>query len=119
MFELPPAPRMSGAVLRSVVAATGAEPVRRAIAAIMRKDLGIEAARALPASAREEIALHALPTRARDRHEHHDAALGPPRPPSALVDSRAYAGRYRRGAATRCSPRHARRSRLRGRARAA
>ncbi|HJL16341.1 MAG TPA: hypothetical protein RMH99_11830, partial [Sandaracinaceae bacterium LLY-WYZ-13_1] len=81
MFELPPAPRMSGAVLRSVVAAAGAEPVRRTLLALMRKELGIEAALALPAAEREPLPLDVRAIRARDRYERGDASLPPPGPP--------------------------------------
>ncbi|MEC7518687.1 MAG: amidase [Myxococcota bacterium] len=94
MFELPPAPRLSGAVLRSVVKAAGAEPVRRALAALMRKDLGIEAAFALPASAREAQPLHARPLRARDRYERRDLGLPIPGGSDALPSAEAWQARY-------------------------
>ncbi len=94
MFELPPAPRMSGGLLRSVVKATGAEPVRRALAAFMRKDLGIEAALALPASTRGEMPLSARVLRARDRHEHDSAELGEPDAPTAIPSAATWQARY-------------------------
>ncbi|MFK7988407.1 MAG: amidase [Sandaracinaceae bacterium] len=100
MFELPAAPRLTGAVLRSVVAATSAEPVRRALAAFMRKDLGIEAARALPASQRGEIAPHIRPMKARDRHSTVDGGLEAPTSPTAIGDARSWQAKYRDGSAT-------------------
>ena len=99
MFELPPAPRMTGAVLRSVVAATRAQPVRRALARFMRKDLGIAAARALPAAWREPQPLDARPRRARDRYARNDAALGVPTPSAVLCSSQTWQARYRDGSA--------------------
>ena len=97
MFELPPAPRMSGTVLRSVVAATAAEPVRRAIVALMRKDLGIEAARALPTACREELPLHSRPVRARDRYDRPSAELALPESSAHLPNAAAWQARYRDG----------------------
>ena len=99
MFELPPAPRLSGPVLRSVIAATAADPVRRALAAIMRKELGLEAALALPAAARDALPLHARPIRARDRRERAPAELAAPEPSSLLPSARGWQERYRSGEA--------------------
>ena len=99
MIELPPAPRMTGSVLRTVVAATRAEPVRRALTAFMRKDLGIEAARALPATWREEQPLDALPLRARDRYTRDDAELGAPESSPTLPSALGWQERYRAGTA--------------------
>lgn len=88
---------MSGGLLRSVVAATGAEPVRRALAAIMRKELGIDAALALPASTRARLplsvaALAARPPRARPSEE-----LGEPAAPTALPSAASWHARYAAG----------------------
>lgn len=99
MFELPPAPRLSGAVLRSIVKATGAEPVRRTLATLMRKDLGITAALALPAGARDAQPLHARPLRARDRYERSDAGLTPPEGVDALPSAAGWQARYEKGEA--------------------
>jgi len=94
MFELPPAPRMSGGLLRSVVASTAAEPIRRALASVMRKDLGIRAALDLPASSRAEMPLSSRVLRARDRHEHASAELGAPPAPSAIASAAVWEARY-------------------------
>lgn len=100
MFELPPAPRLSGPVLRSVVAATSAEPVRRALAALMRKELGFEAALALPASKRDALPLSVRPIRARDRREQPAPELDAPEPSSILPSAQAWQKRYRAGETT-------------------
>lgn len=100
MFQLPTAPRISGGLLRSVVRATRAEPVRRTLAALMRKDLGIDAALALPASAREEQPLSPLPLRARDAHPHDSAGLDLPAPPEALASAATWHARYESGQTT-------------------
>lgn len=94
MFELPPAPRMSGGLLRSVVAATAAEPVRRTLAALMRKDLGINAAIALPASMRAAQPLSVLPLRARDRSDRASQNLGPPDARRAIPSAADWHARY-------------------------
>ncbi|HEY8430775.1 MAG TPA: amidase, partial [Sandaracinaceae bacterium] len=97
MFELPPAPRLTGPVLRSVVAAAAAEPVRRALAALMRKDLGIEAALALPASLRDALPLSVRPMRARPKHERPSEDLPLPAASSILPSAAVWQERYRRG----------------------
>lgn len=97
MFELPPAPRLTGPVLRSVVAAAAAEPVRRALAALMRKDLGIEAALALPASLRDALPLSVRPMRARPKHERPSEDLPLPAASSILPSAAVWQEHYRRG----------------------
>lgn len=99
MFELPPAPRLSGPVLRSIVAATGADPVRRAISALMRKELGIEAALALPASLRDAMPLSVRPVRARARHDRPSQELSLPASSEILPSSAGWQARFRAGAA--------------------
>jgi len=100
MFQLPTAPRISGGLLRSVVRATRAEPVRRTLASLMRKDLGIDAALALPASVREEQPLSPLPLRARDAHPRESAELDLPAPPEALASAATWHARYESGETT-------------------
>src|SRR5689334_15652008 len=97
MFQLPPAPRLSGAILRSVVAAASADPVRRTLAALMRKELGIEALLALPASLRSAQPLSSLPRAARTEHARSSANLDLPRPSKALENSAVWSARYRDG----------------------
>ncbi len=100
MFELPPAPRLSGPVLRSVVAATAADPVRRAISHLMRKELGIEAALALPAALRQPQPLSVRPVRARDRHVRSSQELPLPVSSAILPNAAAWQERYRDRRAT-------------------
>lgn len=97
MFELPPAPRLSGPVLRSVVAATAAEPVRRTLAALMRKELGFDDALALPESARDALPLNVRPVSARERREEPTAELDTPSPSKILPNAAAWQERYRSG----------------------
>ena len=99
MFELPPAPRMTGAVLRSIVAAASAEPVRRGLATFMRKDLGIDAARALSGE-REEIPLHCRPLLAREPRERESQELELPATSAVLPGARGWQDRYRDGSTT-------------------
>jgi Asp-tRNA(Asn)/Glu-tRNA(Gln) amidotransferase A subunit family amidase len=96
MFELPPAPRLSGPVLRSVVAATSAEPVRRALTAVMRKDLGMEAMLALGSELRRPMPLNAKPLRARADHTRPSAELALPKASSILVSAAQYHERYKK-----------------------
>lgn len=100
MFELPPAPRMSGGLLQSVVAATGASPVRHALAAVMRKDLGIEAALALPASLRGRLPLSSRPLRARNRYERCALDLPLPEAPTPIASVARWEEIYRSKKAT-------------------
>ncbi|MCZ7686056.1 MAG: amidase family protein [Sandaracinaceae bacterium] len=99
MFELPPAPRLTGAVLRSVVAATSAEPVRRAVVALMRRELGMEAALALPASQRDALPLSVRPVAARPHHERPSEDLPIPEPSPILPSAAVFQARYRDGLA--------------------
>jgi aspartyl-tRNA(Asn)/glutamyl-tRNA(Gln) amidotransferase subunit A len=100
MFELPPAPRLSGALLRSIVAATAAEPVRRAASTLMRKDLGIDAALALAASERDPLPLSVRPRRARALHARATEGLPLPGPSSILPSALAWQARFRSGEVT-------------------
>lgn len=97
MFDLPPAPRMSGGLLRSVVAAASAQPVRRTLAALMRKDLGIAAALALPAAMRGPQPLSVRPLRARDRHERASQDLGAPEATGAIPTAARWHSVYESG----------------------
>src|SRR5688572_1275807 len=96
MFELPPAPRLSGPVLRSIIAATSAEPVRRALTAVMRKDLGMEAMVALPSALRQPLPLNARPLRARADQSRPSAELPLPRSSPILPSAAEYHERYRK-----------------------
>ncbi|UJR82653.1 amidase [Sandaracinus amylolyticus] len=64
-MKLPPPPRISGRALRALVRSTDADPVRHVVAALMRRDLKIDGLRALPASVRGPMPLHARPVQAR------------------------------------------------------
>ncbi|MGF1467737.1 MAG: amidase [Sandaracinaceae bacterium] len=97
MFSLPPSPRLSGPVLRSAVAAASADPVRRALAAMLRRDLGIDEALALPAALRDAQPLHARPTRARSGSTRRSSTLGEPAPPTALASAASWTAAYREG----------------------
>ena len=94
MFELPPAPRLTGPVLRSVVAATAAEPVRRAASMLMRKELGMEAVARAPGGAEAGPAPRLKPLRARDRHLRASDELPPPSSSSILPSATAWQARF-------------------------
>ncbi len=100
MFKLPAAPRLTGSVLRSVVAAARSEPVRRALVALMRKDLGIEAALALDPSLRGRQPLDARPVRARAERAPVRGDLPLPSADGAIPTARAWAAAYREGRVT-------------------
>jgi len=55
-------------VLRGIVRATERESVRKVIGGLMRKDLGVDEARALPQDARAALPLSARPWQARGTH---------------------------------------------------
>ncbi|MGE0788443.1 MAG: amidase [Sandaracinaceae bacterium] len=93
MFKLPPAPRLTGSVLRSVVGAAKSEAIRRPIVALMRKDLGIDAAFALPASMRGPQPLDVIPTRARAPRAR-GGSLDLPAVPSAIASARAWTSAF-------------------------
>lgn len=67
-MKLPPPPRLSGAVLRGIVRATERDSVRRVLGGLMRKDLGVDDALALPQDARDVLPLSARPWQARAAH---------------------------------------------------
>ncbi len=67
-MKLPPPPRLTGRALRAVVRATDADPVRRLLGSLLRTDLGLDAARALPESARGSLPLSSRPEQARRAH---------------------------------------------------
>ncbi len=95
-MKLPPPPRLSGRTLRTIVRATEAGSVRRAVGSLVRADLGIPAALALPASARGDLPLHARPTQARASHPRPSEELPLPssprkHTPTAAMLSAAYA----------------------------
>jgi Asp-tRNA(Asn)/Glu-tRNA(Gln) amidotransferase A subunit family amidase len=97
MFEMPPPPRLSGTVLRSLIAATAAEPVRRGLIALMRKDLGMDAMSALPAALRQSLPLNARPLRARrERARGSSADLPLPKASAILPSAAVYHERYRK-----------------------
>lgn len=74
-MKLPPPPRLSGAVLRGIVRATDRPSVRRVLGGLMRKDLGVDDALALPQSARDVLPLSARPWQARGAHPRGDEKL--------------------------------------------
>lgn len=67
-MKLPSPPRLSGRALRGIVRATDADPVRFMLGKLLRGDLGIDAARGLPLSARGELPLNVRPEQARRAH---------------------------------------------------
>ena len=85
---------MSGRSLRSVVRATAAKPVAKVLSALMRKDLGVAAALALPAHLRSPMPLSFAAVQARAERDAQDAALGAPPPPSALPSAASWHERY-------------------------
>ncbi len=74
-MKLPPPPRLSGAVLRAIVRASERDSVRRVLGGLMRKDLGVEEALALPQSARDVLPLSARPWQARGTHPRGEETL--------------------------------------------
>jgi aspartyl-tRNA(Asn)/glutamyl-tRNA(Gln) amidotransferase subunit A len=99
-MKLPPPPRLTGRALRAVVRATEADPVRLLLGSLLRKDLGLDAARALPQSARGPQPLSARPEQARRAHPR--ATLDLPLP-SALprgLGASAVVARFQGGAIT-------------------
>jgi aspartyl-tRNA(Asn)/glutamyl-tRNA(Gln) amidotransferase subunit A len=74
-MKMPPPPRLSGSVLRGIVRATDQDTLKRVVGGMMRKDLGLDAALRLPASAREALPLSARPWQARASHPRGDANL--------------------------------------------
>jgi aspartyl-tRNA(Asn)/glutamyl-tRNA(Gln) amidotransferase subunit A len=93
-------PRLSGALLRSVLAAARTEAGRRLLTGRLREEMGITAARALPGAARMEMPLHALPLRARAHGDRPSAGLPLP-DPGALPTAQRFADAY---AAQRVTP---------------
>lgn len=67
-MKLPPPPRLSGRVLRGIVRATDRAPLRKVVGKLVRGDLAIDEALALPASAREPFPLSPRPLQARAVH---------------------------------------------------
>lgn len=94
-MKLPPPPRLSGRTLRTIVRATDSGSVRKLVGSLVRTDLGIPAALALPASARGPMPLHARPTQARGAHPRKSEDLPLPAPsrkhtPTAAMLTAAY-----------------------------
>ncbi len=79
MIELPPG-RIRGRTLRAVVGAVRKTPARHLIARVLRKQLGIEAVRALGGEARGDQPFSHAPLVARASHERASAGLGAPEP---------------------------------------
>ena len=94
-------PRLSGSALRTVVRLTDADPVRKVVGALMRKDLAIDEARALPASAREPLPLSPRPWQARRAHPRPSGDLSAPVPARAHAPAGArFTHAYERGTTT-------------------
>ncbi len=99
-MKLPPPPRLSGAVLRGIVRATERESVRQVIGGLMRKDLGVDEARALPQDARDALPLSARPWQARGVHARGEETLPIPSTTRDFTMTAAQiAARYREGQA--------------------
>lgn len=73
-----PKGRISGRALGALVTAVRHTPARKPLAQLLRADLGIENARALPAGARGGLPLTCAPLRARQQHARNDERLGAP-----------------------------------------
>ncbi len=99
-MKLPPPPRLSGPVLRAIVHATERESVRGVLGGLMRKDLGVDEALALPQSARGVLPLSARPWQARGLHPRGPEDLPLPATRRDFTPTAAQiAARYREGAA--------------------
>ncbi len=93
-MKLPLPSRLSGRALRGIVRSTDAEPVRAVLGKVLRANLGIERARALPERLRGALPLDARPLQARSAHPRTSAELALPADahdtPSAVAYRAAY-----------------------------
>ncbi|MES1189226.1 MAG: amidase [Myxococcales bacterium] len=92
-----PEGRISGRALSALVTAVRHTPARGPLAQILRSDLGIERARALPSDARAELPLTTAPLRARPSHGRESEELGVPQHLGLPRSSAALQAAYRRG----------------------
>lgn len=99
-MKLPPPPRLTGRALRAVVRATEAEPVRRLLGAMLRKDLGLDAVRALPEAVRGAQPLSVRPEQARRAHPRATLDLPLPTARPRALGTAVWASRFAAGAAT-------------------
>jgi aspartyl-tRNA(Asn)/glutamyl-tRNA(Gln) amidotransferase subunit A len=86
--------------MRAAVAAVRSAPARALIAKVLRRDLGIEAARALSDEWRGPLPFDVLPLRARLDHRRSSEGLGLPRGGAWPRTSMSYVEAYREGRAT-------------------
>ncbi len=99
-MKLPPPPRISGRALRTLVRATDAEPLRRLLGGILRKDLGLEAARALPERCRLDVPLHAKVWQARRTHPRASQELALPTATPKSLGALALRKKFKEGSLT-------------------
>lgn len=98
-MKLPPPPRISGRALRAIVRATDADPVRRVVATLMRRDLKIDQLRAMPWSVRGPNPMSARPVQARLTRAQHGEPLPLPAIDRAHTPTAArFTDAYRSGA---------------------
>lgn len=77
MFELPPT-RIRGRALRALVSLVRNTPAKHATAQVLRKQLGIDALRALGSDARADLPFSLEPTSGRSDHRRESQRLGVP-----------------------------------------
>jgi aspartyl-tRNA(Asn)/glutamyl-tRNA(Gln) amidotransferase subunit A len=99
-MKLPPPPRLTGRALRAVVRATDAEPVRLLLGALLRKDLGLDAVRALPEAFRGPQPLSARPEQARRAHPRATLDLPLPTARPRALGASTWVTRFAQGTAT-------------------
>ena len=92
-----PKGRISGRALSALVTAVRHTPARGPLAQLLRSDLGIERARALPAAARAELPMTTAPLRARKSHERESEGLEGPQHLGLPRSSAALQAAYRQG----------------------
>jgi aspartyl-tRNA(Asn)/glutamyl-tRNA(Gln) amidotransferase subunit A len=95
--------RLSGGVLRAVLAAVRHTPAAGLVVRSLRSDLGVDALGKLPPEARGRLPWHTTPRRARPPREREFPDLGPPRSPAWPQACPAYTDAYRQG---RIRPEH-------------
>lgn len=92
-----PKGRISGRALSALVSAVRHTPARGPLVQLLRGDLGIERARALPPERRGGVPLTSAPLRARANHERASAALGAPEHLGLPRSAAALHAAFRRG----------------------
>jgi aspartyl-tRNA(Asn)/glutamyl-tRNA(Gln) amidotransferase subunit A len=92
-----PKGRISGRALGALVTAVRHTPARGPLAQLLRADLGIDRARALPAEARGGLPLTSAPLRARTEHARSSEQLGLPQHLGLPRSSAALHAAFRRG----------------------